>query len=167
MAWGFGGWFPSCKASSSPSPSPSRPVVGLGSTRWCCQMKAVVRAHRVSETMYLHVLADVGRCSLCRLVSLIYGLWSSYAAHCPETGISEICRRRPCARAGLRVFLSLQELHLVWMSLSEPCLFFFWCNIYLVCYLRGEHTVCSKALMRINQMEGEREWSNLLLRFFF
>lgn len=117
--------------------------------------------------MYLHVLADVGRCSLCWLVSLIYGLWSSYAAHCPETGISEICWRRPCARMGLHVFLSLQELHLVWMSLSEPCLFFFWCNIYLVCYLRGEHTVCSKALMRINQMEGERERSNLLLCFFF
>lgn len=49
------------------------------------------------------------------------------------------------------------------MSLSEPCLFFFGCNIYPVCYLRGEHIVCSKALMRINQMKGEREQGNLLL----
>lgn len=48
------------------------------------------------------------------------------------------------------------------MSLSEPCLFFFGCNIYPVCYLRGEHIVCSKALMRINQMKGEREQGNLL-----
>lgn len=55
------------------------------------------------------------------------------------------------------------------MSLSEPCLFFFGCNIYPVCYLRGEHIVCSKALMRINQTKGEREQENLLLfgDFFF
>lgn len=53
------------------------------------------------------------------------------------------------------------------MSLSEPCLFFFGCNIYPVCYLRGEHIVCSKALMRINQTEREREQENLLLFFLF
>lgn len=53
------------------------------------------------------------------------------------------------------------------MSLSEPCLFFFGCNIYPVCYLRGEHIVCSKALMRINQTKGEREQENLLLFGFF
>lgn len=29
--------FPRCKASTSPSPSPSRPVLRLGSTHWCCQ----------------------------------------------------------------------------------------------------------------------------------
>lgn len=60
---------------------------------------------------------------------------------------------------------SLQELHLVWMSLSESCLFLFGSNICLVCYLREEHIVYSKALMRINQKKGEREQRNLTLFF--
>lgn len=94
---------------------------------------------------------------LCADVSLIYALFITLKQ------ISEIghwwLHIRICPT-------SLQELHLVWMSLSASCLFLFVSNIYLVCYLRGEHIVCSKALMRINQRKGEREQRNLSLLFF-
>lgn len=53
----------------------------------------------------------------------------------------------------------------MWMSLSEPCLFFFGCNIHPVCYLRGEHIVCSKALMRINQTKGGEGREKLVAAF--
>lgn len=101
-----------------------------------------------------------GAC-LCGDVSLIYDLFITlkleFRIRLAAAARACIC---PCLSPGIEFAVEV-------MSLSEPCLFFFGCNIYPVCYLRGEHIVCSKALMRINQTKREREQENLLLFGFF
>lgn len=63
--------------------------------------------------------------------------------------------------ACMRLHRSLSPGMVFGVDVFKQALFFFGCNVYPSCYLRGEHIVCPRALMRINQREGDWERSNL------